>query len=427
MSNALRQKGRSKTIITKSLCLSIFLLGISLVTGCKHRSGALLIYVGIPNYAEKDLNKAGFRKAKEAEEYLMGHANEDLKDQHPTTSITISYYPDRDLPDMVSRRSNYGLGPDLIIASATVTEKLYAKGYIKPFTINNQHEKTSPMNKLQSIYLDSSGNKIGIPISIDSQLSCGNRKLIKQMPSTFNEWLKLKETIQLSPIERDQFWVYGVFGVAEPMMRAVAAHPHAFSNEDVHALDKYLNTIRDEFPKLQLVLDHDHEKNMTALEQGHLAWTSCRTSDISRLKKSLAEDLLISPLPKGQQGTPISMPIIRVATIGAHSTDRQKLLAKAWLEYWLQPITQRVMREDFLRPLNNQARQRVKEADRQAIKAIVNAFQASPLPRAVVPAILGPRTKWNSLLQETFMPYWNEAIGVQELVDNVIDAFAVRR
>ena len=66
-------------------------------------------------------------------------------------------------------------------------------------------------------------------------------------------------------------------------------------------------------------------------------------------------------------------------------------------------------------------------SNRQAIKAIVNAFQASPLPRAVVPAILGPRTKGNDLLSKTFKPYWSEAIGVQELVDNVIDAFALRR
>jgi len=97
------------------------------------------------------------------------------------------------------------------------------------------------------------------------------------------------------------------------------------------------------------------------------------------------------------------------------------------LKYWLQPIAQRIMRENSLRPLNTRARERVKEADRQAIKAIVNAFQASPLPRAVVPAILGPRTKGSDLLLKIFSPYWNEAIGVQEVVDNLIDAFAVRR
>ncbi|MFL0728785.1 MAG: hypothetical protein AB8B37_03530, partial [Prochlorococcus sp.] len=190
---------------------------------------------------------------------------------------------------------------------------------------------------------------------------------------------------------------------------------------------KYLNTLRSEFPKLDLIGGYDHNKKIAGLEQGHLAWTSCRTSDISRLNESLAEDLLISPLPKGQQGAPISMPIIRVATIGTHSTDRQKLLAKAWLKYWLQPIQQRIMRENSLRPLNTRARERVKEADRQAIKAIVNAFQASPLPRAVVPAILGPRTKGSDLLLKIFSPYWNEAIGVQEVVDNLIAAFAVRR
>ena len=426
MSNASRKNSRGKTSFTKSLWLSIFLLGILLVTGCKHRSGALLIYVGIPNYAEEDLNKVGFRRAKKAEELLMAEANSHLKDQHPSVSITISYYPNRYLLDMVRRRSNYGLGPDLIIASATVTEELYAKGYIKPFTMKDGHIK-APMNILQSIYLNSGGNRIGIPILLDSQIGCGNNKLIEQMPSTFNDWLKLKVPIQISTVERDQYWLYGIFGAAEPIMRAVAANPQPFSNQDVHALDKYLNTLRSEFPKLDLIGGYDHNKKIAGLEQGHLAWTSCRTSDISRLNESLAEDLLISPLPKGQQGAPISMPIIRVATIGTHSTDRQKLLAKAWLEYWLQPIAQRIMRENFLRPLNTPARERVKEADRQAIKAIVNAFQASPLPRAVVPAILGPRTKGSDLLLKIFSPYWNEAIGVQEVVDNLIDAFAVRR
>ena len=426
MSNASRKNSRGETSFTKSLWLSIFLLGILLVTGCKHRSGALLIYVGIPNYAEKDLNQAGFRKARKAEELLMANANRRLKGQYPGASIAISYYPNRDLLGMVRRRSSLGLGPDLIIASATVTEELYAEGLIKPFRIKEGHSK-SPMNELQSIYLNSSGDRIGLPILIDSQLGCGNRKLIKQIPSTFNEWLNLRVPIGFDAAERDQIWIYGVFGAAEPIMRAVAANPHAFSDQDVHALEKYLNTLRSEFPKLDLIGGYDHNKKIAGLEQGHLAWTSCRTSDISRLNESLAEDLLISPLPKGQQGAPISMPIIRVATIGTHSTDRQKLLAKAWLEYWLQPIAQRIMRENFLRPLNTPARERVKEADRQAIKAIVNAFQASPLPRAVVPAILGPRTKGNDLLLKIFSPYWNEAIGVQEVVDNLIDAFAVRR
>ena len=426
MSNASRKNSRGETSFTKSLWLSIFLLGILLVTGCKHRSGALLIYVGIPNYAEKDLNQAGFRKARKAEELLMANANRRLKGQYPGTSIAISYYPNRDLLGMVRRRSGLGLGPDLIIASATVTEELYAEGLIKPFRIKEGHSK-SPMNELQSIYLNSSGDRIGLPILIDSQLGCGNRKLIKQIPSTFNEWLNLRVPIGFDAAERDQIWIYGVFGAAEPIMRAVAANPHAFSDQDVHALEKYLNTLRSEFPKLDLIGGYDHNKRLAGLEQGHLAWTTCRTSDIPRLRESLAEDLLVSPLPKGEQGVPLSIPIIRTATIGTHSTDRQKLLAKAWLGYWLQPIEQRIIREKHLRPLDTQDRESVKGADRKAIKAIVNAFQASPLPRAVVPAILGPRTKGNNLLLKIFDLYWNEKIEVQELVDNIVSRFALRQ
>ncbi|HGY5555769.1 MAG TPA: hypothetical protein ACN46V_01945, partial [Prochlorococcus sp.] len=189
----------------------------------------------------------------------------------------------------------------------------------------------------------------------------------------------------------------------------------------------YLNTLRSEFPKLDLIGGYDHNKRLAGLEQGHLAWTTCRTSDIPRLRESLAEDLLVSPLPKGEQGVPLSIPIIRTATIGTHSTDRQKLLAKAWLGYWLQPIEQRIIREKHLRPLDTQDRESVKGADRKAIKAIVNAFQASPLPRAVVPAILGPRTKGNNLLLKIFALYWNEKIEVQELVDNIVSRFALRQ
>ncbi|MFL0750336.1 MAG: hypothetical protein AB8A32_09375 [Prochlorococcus sp.] len=426
MSNASRKNSRGETSFTKSLWLSIFLLGILLVTGCKHRSGALLIYVGIPNYAEKDLNQAGFRKARKAEELLMANANRRLKGQYPGTSIAISYYPNRDLLGMVRRRSGLGLGPDLIIASATVTEELYAEGLIKPFRIKEGHSK-SPMNELQSIYLNSSGDRIGLPILIDSQLGCGNRKLIKQIPSTFNEWLNLRVPIGFDAAERDQIWIYGVFGAAEPIMRAVAANPHAFSDQDVHALEKYLNTLRSEFPKRDLFSSHSHNRLLLGLEKGELAWTTCRTSDIPRLRESLAEDLLVSPLPKGEQGVPLSIPIIRTATIGTHSTDRQKLLAKAWLGYWLQPIEQRIIREKHLRPLDTQDRESVKEADRKAIKAIVNAFQASPLPRAVVPAILGPRTKGNNLLLKIFDLYWNEKIEVQELVDNIVSRFALRQ
>ena len=426
MSNASRKNSRGKTSFKKSLWLSIFLLGILLVTGCKHRSGALLIYVGIPNYAEKDLNQAGFRKARKAEELLMANANRRLKGQYPGTSIAISYYPNRDLLGMVRRRSGLGLGPDLIIASATVTEELYAEGLIKPFRIKEGHSK-SPMNELQSIYLNSSGDRIGLPILIDSQLGCGNRKLIKQIPSTFNELLNLRVPIAFDAAERDQIWIYGVFGAAEPIMRAVAANPHAFSDQDVHALEKYLNTVRSEFPKLDLFSSPSHNRLLLGLEKGELAWTTCRTSDIPRLRESLAEDLLVSPLPKGEQGVPLSIPIIRTATIGTHSTDRQKLLAKAWLGYWLQPIEQRIIREKHLRPLDTQDRESVKGADRKAIKAIVNAFQASPLPRAVVPAILGPRTKGNNLLLKIFDLYWNEKIEVQELVDNIVSRFALRQ
>ncbi|MFL0725223.1 MAG: hypothetical protein AB8A36_02530 [Prochlorococcus sp.] len=426
MSNASRKNSRGETSFTKSLWLSIFLLGILLVTGCKHRSGALLIYVGIPNYAEKDLNQAGFRKARKAEELLMANANRRLKGQYPGASIAISYYPNRDLLGMVRRRSGLGLGPDLIIASATVTEELYAEGLIKPFRIKEGHSK-SPMNELQSIYLNSSGDRIGLPILIDSQLGCGNRKLIKQIPSTFNEWLNLRVPIGFDAAERDQIWIYGVFGAAEPIMRAVAANPHAFSDQDVHALEKYLNTLRSEFPKRDLFSSHSHNRLLLGLEKGELAWTTCRTSDIPRLRESLAEDLLVSPLPKGEQGVPLSIPIIRTATIGTHSTDRQKLLAKAWLGYWLRPIEQRTIREKHLRPLDTQDRESVKGADRKAIKAIVNAFQASPLPRAVVPAILGPRTKGNNLLLKIFDLYWNEKIEVQELVDNIVSRFALRQ
>ncbi|MFL0730954.1 MAG: hypothetical protein AB8B35_03900, partial [Prochlorococcus sp.] len=76
---------------------------------------------------------------------------------------------------------------------------------------------------------------------------------------------------------------------------------------------------------------------------------------------------------------------------------------------------------------DTQDRESVKGADRKAIKASVNAFQASPLPRAVVPAILGPRTKGNNLLLKIFDLYWNEKIEVQELVDNIVSRFALRQ
>ena len=371
------------------------------------------------------MNESGFKQAKEAEEQLMRTANLHLDSLHPGADATIYYYPNRDLVDIISRRSAYGLGPDLIVSSETVAEELYAKGLVKSFVMEKAHT-VGPMNKIEQLYFESNGKRIALPIMLDSQLACGNRKLIQSMPQTFDEWLKFKDPVSFSIPVRDQFWLYGVFGAGEAIMRAVASNLEPFSDQESAAFAEYLKTIRAEFLGLELH-QMDHHKMLLGLEEGLLAWTTCRTSDIPRLSQSLGEDLLTSPLPKGSYGVPISMPIIRTATIGVHSTQRQTLLAKDWLKYWLQPIEQRILRQTFLRPLNRQSRADIEEAEGRAIQAIVNAFQASPHPRAVVTAILGPRSKGDELMAKLFYQYWNEQIEAQSLQENMIDAFAIQR
>ncbi|MFL0769016.1 MAG: hypothetical protein AB8B36_04025 [Prochlorococcus sp.] len=409
----------------KRYWLPLFLLGIVLLTGCRQRGSAISIYVGISNYKKEDLNESGFKQAKEAEEQLMRTANLHLDSLHPGADATIYYYPNRDLVDIISRRSAYGLGPDLIVSSETVAEELYAKGLVKSFVMEKAHT-VGPMNKIEQLYFESNGKRIALPIMLDSQLACGNRKLIQSMPQTFDEWLKFKDPVSFSIPVRDQFWLYGVFGAGEAIMRAVASNLEPFSDQESAAFAEYLKTIRAEFLGLELH-QMDHHKMLLGLEEGLLAWTTCRTSDIPRLSQSLGEDLLTSPLPKGSYGVPISMPIIRTATIGVHSTQRQTLLAKDWLKYWLQPIEQRILRQTFLRPLNRQSRADIEEAEGRAIQAIVNAFQASPHPRAVVTAILGPRSKGDALMVKLFYQYWNEQIEAQSLQENMIDAFAIQR
>lgn len=77
------------------------------------------------------------------------------------------------------------------------------------------------------------------------------------------------------------------------------------------------------------------------LGKGQLDWTTCRSTNLARLRDELGDNLGVATLPRGPGGPPSPLSRQRVLAFGRNSSAPQRRVAEAFARFVLTPLTQR--------------------------------------------------------------------------------------
>ncbi|MFM9104584.1 MAG: extracellular solute-binding protein, partial [Cyanobium sp.] len=143
---------------------------------------------------------------------------------HPATRFQFGIYPDAGIVDAMRRRNRAGLGPDLMFVNGDTAKQLVDQGLADPFPLTPSLEHLFNPADLQRMRSDS-GAIAGLPILIQTQVACFNRKRLPDPPDTLEDLLRASargHSVGFSIELRSLFWTAGSAGSFEAIQRATA-------------------------------------------------------------------------------------------------------------------------------------------------------------------------------------------------------------
>jgi arabinogalactan oligomer/maltooligosaccharide transport system substrate-binding protein len=189
------------------------------------------------------------------------------------------------------------------------------------------------------------------------QLACFDRRRLPQPPADLDGLLRLSAEGLRVGLPLDGFnlaWTFGSLGVATPVEELFAGQPATPARRA--ALGRWLAWLKraDQLPDLEF--QASQSQLIQELAKGELDWTSCRSTNLARLREELGPHLGVSPLPRGPGAPPSPLSRQRVLAFGRNSSPAQREVAEAFARFLVTPLTQRnlaAQREEVLPALGS--------------------------------------------------------------------------
>lgn len=266
-----------------------------------------------------------------------------FQELHPGVRLEQMAFAEDDMAAEIQRRSRSGLGPDVILVQGDTAETLYRQGLIRPLPFPNP---TSNQLRPELIpYVKATARQLfALPVSLQPQLACFDRRRIASPPATLQELLAESsrgKRFGLSLSTADGAWTMGSLGALESIQLALAGAP--LSAEQTARISTWLGWLHTADLQQRITLVNDRKELLAALRSAELDWIPCQSHDVNVLRLDLGKHLGLAPLPAGPAGpaTPISS--VRVAALGQNSSGRQREAAEAMLPFLLSARIQRTL------------------------------------------------------------------------------------
>lgn len=322
---------RFRTLLFSLAC------GLSL-TGC---SGQLqlprLLYLGISTNDDQNIDAellSDFRQR-------LAILEAGYRQIHADTRFQFSVYPEQSIDDAMRRRNRAGLGPDLLFINGDMAKVLLEQGLTEPFPADAALENLFNPDALRRMRLPG-GGLAALPIFIQPQVACYNRKRLPNPPTTLQQLLSAGargHSIGLGVDLDYLFWTAGSVGAVEALNRAAAGQPlSAAARQSITRWLTWLQNASDQqrvtFHASQITLQHE-------LAAGRLDWISCSSMSLPRLRKSLGHALGVSSLPSGPGGPASPVNRLRVLALGRSSSREGRQRALTFARFSVNPLMQR--------------------------------------------------------------------------------------
>lgn len=298
--------------------------------------GTVYLAVGIPPEESFD-GELRKRSTKQIERF-----GKSFRELYPGVSLQLVAFPEAELIAQLPRRQQAGLGPDLLLITASSALRLQSQGLVRAVAMPAETLSQIEPEALARLRLPD-GRLAGLPVVQQPELACFNRKRLPEgSPENLAGILqRSSEGVRfgLSIDPHQLFWTLGGLGAGDALLEASRSAP--LSDAERRQLVLWLGWLQNASFQQHITFFPTQEELLHELGRGQLDWISCRSSHIPRLEQKLGADLVVAPLPGGVQGAATPVNRLRVLAFGVNSSPGQHRIAKELARFAINPLVQR--------------------------------------------------------------------------------------
>jgi len=262
---------------------------------------------------------------------------------HPDTHFQFGVYPEDQMVEVMRRRSRSGLVPDLLIVNGDTALRLRQAGLVDPFPIRKDQLAIFNDEELRRLR-SPDGRLAGLPVLVQTQLSCFNRQRLSEPPATLQELLNASANGHPMGLSLDLyylFWIVGSTGSLPAIDRAVLGQP--LNPADRQAMTDWLAWLQNASNQQRVTFFPDQPTAEAEFKAGRIDWIPCRSTVLPQLRRVMGSALGVAPLPDGEghRASPINR--LRVLALGRSSSAAGRRRALTFSFYSVNPLTQRTL------------------------------------------------------------------------------------
>jgi len=273
----------------------------------------------------------------------LGGLEAGYRQLHPNTRFQVSHYPDKELEWAIRRRNRAGLGPDLLLLNGDAALRMLNAGVTAPYPqtgVDLNPFDPQVLNRLRN----PSGNLAGLPLLVQTQLACFNRRRLPTAPATLEQLLDTSakgHPVGLSMEGYNIFWTVGSLGAVDAINTAAAGRQPSWAQQQ--AIERWLTWLQNANIQQRVTFYASQASTEAEFQAGRLDWFPCRSASIPRLRKTLGDGLGVAPLPGGEWGDASPINKLRVLALGTNASRSSRERALAFSRFSVNPLSQRTL------------------------------------------------------------------------------------
>ena len=260
---------------------------------------------------------------------------------HPATRFQFGIYPDAEIVDAMRRRNRAGLGPDLMFVNGDTAKHLVDQGLADPFPLTPSLKHLFNPADLERMRTDS-GAIAGLPVLIQTQVACFNRRRLPDPPETLEQLLNASargHSIGLSVELKALFWTAGSVGAFEAIEQATAGQ--SLDPKQLKAIENWLVWLQNASNQQRVTFYANQTSALQEFRAGRLDWIPCSSISLPGLRKRLGDSLGVASLPSGPGGPPSPINRLRVLALGRSSSQASRERALSFSRFSVNALVQR--------------------------------------------------------------------------------------
>lgn len=327
-------------------------------------------------------NRANLRKVVQSEV-------KDFSRSNPRIRLHLRFAPEEEVMAVVRKRSDLGAGPDLILSREWLAMQMAREKLTEPSGFTRK--ELAPLKILNlSDFEQKGGSYSSLPLLLQPNLACYNRKRIPKAPATLAELLHRAQEgriIGLSLVLDQISWTGSGFGAQDPVLKLFDTPPDqpagmGFKPADRTKVLAWLQWLYRANTNPNVQFSDTNEDLAERLMKGEVDWISCNSAVLAILRKSLGKDLGLSVLPGQTEDKPAqAVARLQMISFGRDSSSQQRDAAEQFAMFLLNDYSQNVVmsKTDGVLPVNGNV---IVPTKRSPELAAINASK----PYAIVPS-----------------------------------------